>query len=368
MIQVRYAKTEAELDAVYRLRYKIYVEELGERAEHIGNRKTDVSDENARHLMALDGEDLVGTLRIVWGGDGDFPEEFEDVYELSRFSSVVKDEEIVVFDRFCVEAQYRNTQTPFQLLAAISTFSLKRGVQLAFCDCQPHLLNLYLGLGFRTYTKTFNYDVVGLLVPLVFVCEDLDHLRKVGSPLLAFEAGHEFSSDVPAKIAPLLAKNEKAVDSATEENIAEWVQAYGLLTKTGTNKVSMFQDISEADMSKLLTKSHIIECQAGDIIIMAGRSDRTVFVLLSGTAEIRANGEVTGVRTEGDVIGELAFLLHGTRTADVVASSKARVLALNEKVLHKLQETEPVIAAQLMHNLARIVALKMVSLYQRTYS
>ncbi len=368
-IQVKYAETEAEKEAIYRLRYDVYVEELGDREAHSHNRLTDKLDNQARLLMAIEGDELIGTLRINWGGDGSFAEKFYQYYDLSRFSKAVTDEQMIVFDRFVVKPTYRGTQAPFQLLAAISIFSLENGVQLAFCDCKPHLLNLYHRLGFRKYTSAYDSGGVGILVPLVFVCEDLDYLRQIGSPLMAFGSGYTFESDVPAKVAPLITQGKSALESTNEENIGEWVQAYGLLTQTGPKKVSIFQDISEDDVAKILDASHIIDCKIGDHIIVAGRNYRSVFVILAGIVEIRAGDQVTGTRGEGDVVGEIGFLLHGSRLASVVAATDdVRVLSLREKTLHQLQESEPAIAAQLMHNLARIVALKMVSLYQRTFS
>ncbi len=368
-IRVRYAETEADKEAAYRLRYQVYVEDVGTQLEHSDGRMTDASDDRARILVAVDGDEVVGTLRINWGDDAPFGSKVEEIYQLSRFSSVVSDNQVVVFDRFVIKAEYRGTHVAFQLLTAITMFSLEKNVQLAFCDCQPHLLNLYLSLGFQTYTTTFNYPGVGIVVPLVLVCEDLEHLRQVGSPLLAFEQGHSFDSAVPTRVRPIIAQSKVSIRSATEESTAQWVEAYGLLSKTGTDRVTMFDGLSKEDVTKLLTRSHIIDCKIGDKIIFAGKSDRTIFVILEGTVEIRAGNQITTIRSKGDVVGELGFLLHSSRVADVVAATDdVRVLSLREKTLRQLQESEPAIAAQLMHNLARIVALKMVSLYQRTFS
>lgn len=367
-IQVNFAETEAQREAIFRLRYQVYVEDVGSSHKHSNKQITDASDNTGRLLIAQDGEETVGSLRINWGGDAPLDPGFEAIYQLSRFSSVVTDDQIVVFDRFVVKEQYRGTHVPFQLLAAITMFSLGKRVQLAFCDCQPHLLNLYLGLGFRTYAPTYNYGPLGIVVPLIFVCEDLEHLQRVGSPLLAFAGGHSFDSAVPARVKPLIAQARPAIESATEETKTKWIEAYGLLTKRGTTQIAMFEGLSEEAVARLLAQSHIIECKAGDKIILKGKSDRTIFIILEGTAEIRAGDIVTGIRTEGDVVGELSFLLHGRRTADVVAASDGtRVLSLREKTIRQLQETDPALAAQLMYNLARIVSLKMVSLFQKTF-
>ncbi|MCP4417218.1 MAG: hemolysin-like protein, partial [Chloroflexi bacterium] len=61
-VQVKFTETEAEKDAVYQLRYEIYVEELGDKAlldqvAHVSKRLTDAGDAHARLLMAVDGDD-----------------------------------------------------------------------------------------------------------------------------------------------------------------------------------------------------------------------------------------------------------------------------------------------------------------------
>ena len=56
------------------------------------------------------------------------------------------------------------------------------------------------------------------------------------------------------------------------------------------------------------------------------------------------------------------------RLANVVAASDGmRVLSPREKTILQLQETDPALAAQLLYHLARIVSLKMVSLFQKSY-
>ena len=87
-IQVRYAETEDEREAVYRLRYDIYSREMNLESPAVDHERqvlTDANDDTARILYAtVDGE-LAGTLRIHWGGDAPFPEEFEETYQFGHF-------------------------------------------------------------------------------------------------------------------------------------------------------------------------------------------------------------------------------------------------------------------------------------------
>lgn len=363
MALVKYAEIEEEKEAAYHLRYQIYVEEVGKKSNHGNQRLSDEFDDHARILIAIEDEEIVGTLRILWGGDAPFGSRDEEVHGFSRFISVVSEAGMLLCDRFAVKSEYRGSSIPFQLILNSVKFGLDKQCQLAFCGCKPHLLNLYLGLGFRTYAPINDTDFAGVSVPLIMLIEDIAHFRKINSPLLGMKQDYEFKSDVPSKILPLIAQAEAPIEMASEENISYWEQHYDLLTESGNVHVSMFQDMSEEDVAQVLHKSYVIKCKRGDHIILEGRSYRTIFVILSGVVEVRVHNHVKAVLTEGDVIGELSFLVHGNRTADVIAASKSvHVLSLREKTIRSLMDTEPKIAAQLMYNLAQIVSQKLIAL------
>lgn len=62
-----------------------------------------------------------------------------------------------------------------------------------------------------------------------------------------------------------------------------------------------------------------------------------MFVVLSGALEVSDNGHPVAVLLPGDVFGETAYLLEGTRTFDVdVLSDDTRLLALSERSLRTL--------------------------------
>jgi hypothetical protein len=87
-----------------------------------------------------------------------------------------------------VESAYRKGANglPFDLIVESTRFQIERGVKLTFCDCQPHLLNLYMRLGFQPYAPTFDQPGFGMMVPLLLILSDFRHLRFVHSPLLRY--------------------------------------------------------------------------------------------------------------------------------------------------------------------------------------
>lgn len=65
MIEVREARGDAERVAAFALRHEVFVVEQGVPIEL----ELDEDDETALHLVALEGDELVGTCRIVSDGD-----------------------------------------------------------------------------------------------------------------------------------------------------------------------------------------------------------------------------------------------------------------------------------------------------------
>ena len=369
-IQVRYAETESEREAVYRLRYEIYNREMNLESPAVDHDRrvlTDANDDTARILYAtVDGE-LAGTLRIHWGGDAPFPDEFEETYQFDHFRPVVADEEMVVFSRLMVRKEHRGSMVPVEFFAHIARFSIAQGARLTFCDCQPHLLNLYTMIGYRTYATTYNDIMMGLLVPLVVVVEDLAHFRAIGSPLLQF-SGEDFRPDPPTDILALLPA-APTVQPVPGDAAADWARTFGLLAESHEETTPIFEGLSDDAVNQIMQRSFVITCEKDDLVIQKRAVDRTMFIVLAGLLEVREGDRVVAVASRGDVLGELAFLLHGERLSDVYAASDdAKVLSLNEKAVMSLMEEQPAIAARLFLNLSRVVAAKVTSLYHQATS
>ncbi len=133
---------------------------------------------------------------------------------------------------------------------------------------------------------------------------------------------------------------------------------HGLL---GHSRPAVFTGLSELELRAVLSSSHVIECAPGDYLIRKGQMARTVFVVLSGTLEVRDGARVVAQTTEGEVLGEVAFLLSTPRISDVCATGTgARVLCLSEKSLRGLIDSDSRAAALLLLNLSRALALKLV--------
>jgi hypothetical protein len=95
--------------------------------------------QRARHgtsrprIAYADGEP-VGTLRLTFGSQGEFSQEFLDTYGMDAFFAVVPREAMVVTTRFVVRKRFRGSTLPFELIAEPARISDQPGIEIALCE------------------------------------------------------------------------------------------------------------------------------------------------------------------------------------------------------------------------------------------
>jgi len=111
-------------------------------------------------------------------------------------------------------------------------------------------------------------------------------------------------------------------------------------------------------------------CRPGDAIVHASDAGQDLYIIQSGTVEVWKDPEgidpavhghaqmqhITTFRP-GQIVGELAMLDQGARTADLIAGSEgATVLTLNRERLLTLCEDDAVLGTQLLWNIATVMS------------
>lgn len=360
---IHHATTEAEREAIFRLRYQIYVEEMRiftGIADHERRMLTDAHDATGRLIYATVDDEIVGTMRLHLGGDAPFSDEFEETYGLERFRPAVDDAQMLILTRFMVRPEYRGTPLAFHLIGETGRVALEEGAQLAFCDCQTHLLRYYHRMGFRSYEcPIYNDELLGtIMVPLVFVLGDLAHLERIRSPLLRAVAGHPVDREAVRRLKALL--GEAAVRDVGQDGSGEGLhELYGILSDRDRDRTPLFDGLEEDEIQSLIASGYVLECAPGDQIIGQGQDQQTVYAVLSGTLEIRGGGRLWGVAETGDVVGEVNFLLASRRAADVIAGpGGAQLLYFDDRQLRKLVESPSRASSIFLLNLGKALAAK----------
>ncbi len=358
------AHTDEEKALIYSLRYQTYIGEL-ERyldvADHGEETFYEEIDEVSRQVyMVRDGK-VVGAMRHTWGGDAEFSTQHVMQYQLGEFLAEVQPQEIVIGERFFVVPECRGSDVLLRMFEWYMSFVNEHRIQLVFGDCEPHLLNLYMGLGFRPYSKTnYNSPDVGYLILLVILAEDVDYLQFIGSPM--GNALKDFGAD--ARI-PQVAeeKTSRAGTQSQKFSLADdyWSGVFGELEKLSPSDIDPFSGMTEDQRARCLERGSILECNAGDVLILKGNTANHMYVVLNGVVEVRDGADVLALFTPGDLFGEMAFLLGMPRTQDVFAATdEVRVLALSEAQIRLIMKEDPEIAAHLLLNISRMLCLRLL--------
>lgn len=104
----------------------------------------------------------------------------------------------------------------------------------------------------------------------------------------------------------------------------------------------------------------------GDVICKAGDKSENMFVILTGSVEIRTAEDVP-LLTEDSVttIGEAGLLTGETRSATVVAKTAVTTLSMNRRRLLPLMNHDTALAKYLYRNVLFMVRGKLIASNQR---
>ena len=111
--------------------------------------------------------------------------------------------------------------------------------------------------------------------------------------------------------------------------------------------VSAFAGLPERELDAVASVASEREFAAGDTVISEGDFGHSLFLIEGGSAEILIDGKQVGSAGPGDVVGEVAVLASGRRTASVVATSPLSVLALFKRDVWALEREAPEAARRL---------------------
>ncbi|MCP4406619.1 MAG: cyclic nucleotide-binding domain-containing protein [Gammaproteobacteria bacterium] len=361
---VHRAKTEAERRALFRLRYRIYIEELGKRhvsgVDHGRGEVHDPEDDREDSMIFYTGPPEVptGTMRADLYLPGKVPESFRARYSLDRFPEL-EVEPLSECTRLVLDFGVRGSMLALSMGISCYRYSaVERGARFGFSYAAPGLINRYAKFGMRPYAGRLLQTADGLRVPLIAVCSDTEFLHQVRSPL-RFLVADAFG---PGRHPP--------VDMVRfRDRIGDHVAPFKVNFRTVLRAIEPLfeagQPLTEGvprRAARLLARyGMLVMPKAGDLLLRRGLVDRELYVILEGEMEISRRGRIIARLGPGEPLGELAlFTTPGRRTADVRALTPARLLVLRRLFVERLLNEDSKVGARFMVNIARIMASRMV--------
>jgi CRP-like cAMP-binding protein len=113
-----------------------------------------------------------------------------------------------------------------------------------------------------------------------------------------------------------------------------------------------------AELQDLLERATLCPMKKGDVLLHQGDHGDYLIILLDGTIRVSmvaSNGReiILDYLEPGSVIGEIAMLDGGERTASVTALGEGRYLKLGAKAFREVLEKHPSVAWRLLQEMAR---------------
>ncbi|MFY7778050.1 MAG: cyclic nucleotide-binding domain-containing protein [Elstera sp.] len=120
--------------------------------------------------------------------------------------------------------------------------------------------------------------------------------------------------------------------------------------------VPMFSHLDPARLKLISFASERVHIMQGEEFIRQGEEGEDAFVLLSGRAEVTLEGGETQVKlgevAQNQIVGMIALLAHGRRTATVRALEPMECLRLPKDVFHQMVRDLPDFALAVMRDLS----------------
>ena len=108
-----------------------------------------------------------------------------------------------------------------------------------------------------------------------------------------------------------------------------------------------------------------ISFSRGHHMIESGSAAAGMYLLLDGDVTVRGrNAEVIATLPEGSVVGEMALVDGGSRSADVIAETDVSTLMITKSQMEAIGRARPDIGLVIMTNLCNIISTRARHLHQ----
>lgn len=112
--------------------------------------------------------------------------------------------------------------------------------------------------------------------------------------------------------------------------------------------IPLFADLSEGDLEAVASIATELEAPPGKPVVTEGDFGHALFAIESGSANVDIGGTTVRTVGPGDLVGEVAVLSSGRRTASIVPTSPMRLIALFKRDVWTLDRRAPLVAQRLL--------------------
>jgi CRP-like cAMP-binding protein len=105
--------------------------------------------------------------------------------------------------------------------------------------------------------------------------------------------------------------------------------------------VPLFATLRQSELEKIERLADTVDLPEGRVLMRQGQTGNEMFVIASGSVAVERDGREVARLGAGDVVGEIALLSEGPRTATVTTSEPTTVIVLGHREFHTVMEDSP---------------------------
>ncbi len=357
-LRIAHIDNHADLERMYRFRYRVYVEELGltDNADHEHRLLSDVYDQCSHSYAIVDGKEILGSLRLILLSEVPDPAPLIHRFRMGPAVDAFGLGAICTTSRFILNPRLQHGTIIYRLMKVAYEAGRARGIRLNYGDCSAHLVPFYEHLGYRLYSSGYNDSDYGYKVPILML-GDRARFKRVRS-LLACLVAKEGTD------APVVAWFSETYPNYPDTESAAFLPKGEFLERLKTrwngdplDGIYLLHHLTKETATCLLAHATILKYDPGNWIQRKGERDTALYTLLSGTAGpvSRHQGSTPDCHPylPGDSIGRRAFLSNQAATVTIEAKSPCLVLVVPADSLRQTLSKNAALEAIVKRNLGR---------------
>jgi len=116
--------------------------------------------------------------------------------------------------------------------------------------------------------------------------------------------------------------------------------------------VSLFAGCSKKELGKIARAGDEVSFRAGSVLTQQDQTGREAFVIIDGDVVVKRNNRKVATLGPGSVVGELALLDNGPRTATAVCATDCEVFVIGARRFGAVLDDVPSLSRKMMKGMA----------------
>lgn len=314
-IKIKVAQTNEEKEMIYKQRYSIYIEEMKKNidsCDHINKMIYDELDDFGILLYAVNSDNqIVGSTRLNIGKSNDFPKEYREMFIMDLFQEFSNDSSILsMSSMLMIVPEYRNSKILYDFFEKAYHLAMQKGVVFNFAICTYSLLYIYETLGYRRFKDNFTLPNLGIRIPLVFLPQDLIHIKKIKSPTYRIMKNVSYRNESRSWFLKSFPKAEE-IDILCNSSKTDLFNLIQNSTFAPNLIPYIFKGLPIQQVLNIINKSTVISYKKDEFIIRETDVVDVIWILLSGNVDITEyyNYSISKrIIYKGDIIAETKLI------------------------------------------------------------